>query len=92
MQIRNSKLSTNKKPYRKADQIIAAVLQAASGGAVTKTKIMYGAALSYSQALQYIHELVCSGLLSENCERYTTTDNGFRWLQIHSELVQLVLQ
>ena len=48
--------------YRSRTDIITAVLRAASGGA-TKTKILYGAYLSYAQIKEYLDFLLAKDLL-----------------------------
>ena len=48
--------------YRSRAEIISAILQAANGGA-TRTRIMYGAYLSYSQVTEYLELMVSKDLL-----------------------------
>ena len=66
--------------YRSRTDIITAVLRAASGGA-TKTKIMYGAYLSYAQIKEYLDFLLAKDLL--RCDEagvYALTENGMNLL------------
>lgn len=63
--------------------IIAKILELAKDGGVNKTRIMYGACLSYGQMKQYLALLQFNALLSYNqtLNVYNTTDKGFIFLQ-----------
>ena len=72
--------------YRSRTDIIAQILEAATTNkddGVTKTRIMYGAYLSYTQLKEYISLLIQSGLLEyyNHNESYKTTERGMQFLQ-----------
>ena len=76
--------------YRSRTDIITAVLHAASGGA-TKTKIMYGAYLSYAQIREYLDFLLAKDLL--RCDEagvYTLTENGMNLLHTFEGINQMI--
>ncbi|HZA65165.1 MAG TPA: winged helix-turn-helix domain-containing protein [Nitrososphaeraceae archaeon] len=75
--------------YRDRPEIIRQILDIANGAEdVTKTKIMYGAFLSYKQLKDHL------ALLTENdlprydslTHSYKTTEKGFRLLQLYNQL------
>ena len=49
--------------YRSRDDIVSVILDAANGGGLTKTKIMYQAYLSHDQMKEYLSVLIENGLL-----------------------------
>ena len=53
-----------------------------------KTKILYGAYLSYAQLLEYVHVLVKNGLLEymEGAKKYKTTVKGRQYLKCYEYL------
>ena len=67
--------------YRSRSEIVAMILQAATGGA-TKTGIMYSAYLSYAQVREYLEFVQAKGLLmqEEETRRYKLTDKGREFL------------
>ena len=73
--------------------IIADVLDVARGG-VLKTKIMYGASLSFSQLGDYLFFLLDVNLLrvveNPNKSLYKTTKKGLRYLQCYMEIGELL--
>lgn len=78
--------------YRSRTEILAQVLEAASGGA-TKTKIMYRAFLSYLQLKEYLQSLVENGLIeySKTEQVYRTTSKGHKFLKIYNHMGELIL-
>ena len=78
--------------YRSRTEITAQILESAMGG-ITKTKIMYKAFLSYAQLKEYLEVLEVNGLLEyqQSEERYRTTAKGNKFLDIYSQMGQLVL-
>jgi predicted transcriptional regulator len=78
--------------YRSRTEITAQILESAMGG-ITKTKIMYKAFLSYAQLKEYLEVLEVNGLLEyqQSEERYRTTAKGSKFLDIYSQMGQLVL-
>jgi len=61
--------------YRSRTDIISEILKIAQGGS-SKTKIMYGAYLSYDQLKDYMSTLTQNGLLERKGTKYTTTKKG----------------
>ena len=60
-------------------------------GGVTKTKIMYGAFLSYAQLQEYLAALLENNLLTYETKSgiLKTTEKGHRFLKITEELGKL---
>lgn len=57
------------------------ILEAANGGEVTKTKIMYKAFLSYGQLKEYLGLLIQNGLMTNDIPGlYKTTNKGLKFL------------
>ena len=77
--------------YRSRTDIITAILGAASGGA-TKTRIMYGAYLSYAQVKEYLDFLLAKSLIS--CEEetgiYRVTESGMNLLRTFEGINQVI--
>jgi len=73
--------------------IIADILDVARGG-VLKTKIMYGASLSFSQLSDYLSCLLDANLLKvvDNPHKslYKTTKKGLQYLQSYMEIGELL--
>jgi predicted transcriptional regulator len=73
--------------------IIADILDVAKRGAI-KTRIMYGASLSFSQLGDYLSFLLNANLLKvvENPNRslYKTTNKGLRYLQSYMKIGELL--
>ena len=73
--------------------IIADMLDVARRGAI-KTRIMYGASLSFSQLNDYLSFLLDMNLLRavENPKRtiYKTTNKGLQYLQSYMEIGELL--
>jgi predicted transcriptional regulator len=66
--------------YRSRTDIITAILTVATQGA-TKTRIMYGAYLSYAQVREYLDFLVSKKLLTrDELGTYRLTENGMNLL------------
>jgi predicted transcriptional regulator len=77
--------------YRSRTEIIAAMLQISNNGA-TKTRIMYGAYLSYSQVKEYLGFLLQRALLHYEEDRavYTLTTKGMNFLRAYEEIDQMI--
>ena len=77
--------------YRSRTDIIAMILQAAMNGA-TKTRLMYGAYLSYAQIKEYLEFLRGKNLISyeEGTQVYKLTDQGLHFLRVYDEISDLV--
>lgn len=73
--------------------IIADILDVAKRGAI-KTRIMYGASLSFVQLNEYLSFLLDANLLkaveTEKKTIYKTTDKGLRYLQSYMEIGELL--
>lgn len=71
--------------------IIRMILESATGGAVTKTKIMYSAFLSYQQLKEYLTTLQENDLIEyrEGERAYRTTDKGMQLLQLSNKIDEL---
>ena len=67
------------------------MLQIANNGA-TKTRIMYGAYLSYSQVKEYLSFLIQRGLLQYEEDRslYTLTEKGMSFLRAYEQIDQMI--
>ena len=78
---------------RSRADITARILQIAQGGA-SKTKIMYGACMSYTQLKEYLSLLIDRGLLLEDAKRgrtssissFKTTPKGFLFLNAYAQV------
>lgn len=68
------------------------MLEAANGGGVTKTKIMYKAFLSFAQLREYLTMLQDIRLIEYEGENqtYRTTEKGMRLLHIYNKMYELV--
>ena len=71
--------------------IIRMILDSATGGAVTKTKIMYSAFLSYQQLREYLTILQENDLIEyqEGEKAYRTTSKGMQLLQLSNSIDEL---
>lgn len=77
--------------YRSRTDIVANILQVAEEGAI-KTRIMYGALLSFPQLKEYLELLIENGLLQLKVEdgKYYTTSKGGRFLRTYKEIGALI--
>ena len=68
------------------------ILDIATPGRVTKTKIMYRAYLSYNKLGEYLTDLEESELLEYEvgARTYRTTEKGKRYLEINSRMNELI--
>jgi predicted transcriptional regulator len=73
--------------YRSRSDIVGLLLDAANGGGVTKTKLMYKAYLSFNQLREYLTLLVETDLIEyEVGQTYRTTEKGMRVLHLQNEI------
>ena len=74
--------------YRSRDDIVSVILDAANGGGLTKTKIMYQAYLSHDQMKEYLTELTETGLLNYDADtrQFKTTEKGLRFLDTFNQI------
>ena len=77
--------------YRSRTDIIAMILRAAVNGA-TKTRIMYGAYLSYAQVKEYLSFLIEKNLISyeEGSGLYRLTENGMKLLRVYEGISEMI--
>ena len=77
--------------YRGRAEINTEILAIASGGSVTRTRIMFKSFLSHIQAKEYLTVLTERGLLRYDGETktYRTTERGLSVLQAYKELFEL---
>jgi predicted transcriptional regulator len=76
--------------YRSRADITTEILKIADKG-VSKTKIMYGAYLSFTQLKEYLKLLVDNGMLSfdEKTTQYRTTDVGRNFIKTYERVGQM---
>ena len=79
--------------YRSRTDITSQILESASGGGTTKTKIMYKAFLSYAQLKEYLSVLIENNLIDyeEETNSYKTTEKGHRLMKLYDNMGALVL-
>jgi predicted transcriptional regulator len=77
--------------YRSRSDIISLILQTANNGA-TKTRIMYGAYLSYAQLKEYLEFLQSKELLSyeQGTSLYRLTAKGLECLTAMEEMNEII--
>ena len=77
--------------YRSRTDIIAMILQAAINGA-TKTRIMYGAYLSYAQVKEYLSFLIEKDLIryEEGSAIYKLTQKGVQLLRVYEDISDMI--
>jgi predicted transcriptional regulator len=77
--------------YRSRSEIIAMILQSANKGA-TKTRIMYGAYLSYAQVKEYLEFLQRKDLLrcEEGTQLYRLTERGLHFLRAFDQISEMI--
>ena len=73
--------------YRSRTDIVSQILETANGG-TSKTKIMYGAFLSYTQLVEYLDTLMANGLLEHDAaqHKYRTTEKGRKFLKVCAQM------
>jgi predicted transcriptional regulator len=78
--------------YRSRTDIISEILDVASGGGVTRTKIMYRVCLSFSQLKTYLMFLTENNLLSYDAytKTFKTTEKGRRFLKISNHMDEMI--
>ncbi len=78
--------------YRSRTEIVCNILDAANGGGITKTKIMYTAFLSYAQLNEYLSILIENNLIEylEGTQTYKTTEKGLNFLKMNNQIGELL--
>jgi predicted transcriptional regulator len=74
---------------RSRTEIISLILEAAKEGA-SRTKILYKAMLSYTQARDYLTALLEAGLVEKVDNTFKTTEKGIQFLQINEPLQKML--
>src|SRR5438552_2269036 len=77
--------------YRSRTDIISTILTAATGGAM-KTRLMYGAYLSYAQITEYLAFLGEKELIhyERGTQKYQVTEKGHRFMLAYDKISELV--
>ena len=80
--------------YRSRTEIVCHILDAANGGGVTKTKIMYTSFLSYAQLKEYLSLLTENNLIEylDGTQTFKTTEKGLNYLKTYNEIGELLQQ
>jgi predicted transcriptional regulator len=78
--------------HRSRNNIIRDILDAASGGSATRTKIMYKAYLSFGQLKEYLSVLTDNGLLSydTHTQTFKITEKGLRLLDAYNQMHDMI--
>ena len=78
--------------YRSRTDIIATMLESASNGPISKTRLMYMAYVPHEQMRSFVSMLVENDLLSFNylTRQLHTTAKGLKFLQIYNRMQQCV--
>jgi predicted transcriptional regulator len=73
--------------YRSREDIVAAILDIAKHSTL-KTRIMYGAFLSYPQLKEYLYLLLENDLLEHDANEkvYSTTPRGMQFLDMYKKM------
>jgi predicted transcriptional regulator len=80
--------------YRSRTEIVCNILDAANGGGVTKTKIMYKAFLSYAQLNEYLSILIENNLIEylDGTQTFRITEKGLNYVKTYNEIGELLQQ
>jgi len=73
--------------------VIAAILKVVSGREASKTRIMYGAYVSYAQIREYMPTMLEIGLLKASNEQqslYRIKERGLRFLELYDGLNEMI--
>ncbi|MFL6498277.1 MAG: winged helix-turn-helix domain-containing protein [Nitrososphaera sp.] len=78
--------------YRDRIDRMSQILDAANGGNITKTKIMYKALLSYDQMKEYVAILTEEDLLcyDKDTQTFKTTEKGLRFLVAYNQMDSMI--
>jgi predicted transcriptional regulator len=81
-----------KTKYRSRFEIAATILEVAQAGNSTKTRLMYGAFLSFAQINEYLGFLLSNSLItkSDDTRIYALTQKGMRFLHVYDEIAKLI--
>jgi predicted transcriptional regulator len=80
--------------YRSRTEIVCNILDAANGGGIIKTKIMYKAFLSYAQLNEYLSILIENNLIEylDGTKTFKITEKGLNYLKTYNEIGELLQQ
>jgi predicted transcriptional regulator len=78
--------------YRSKTEIVSNILDAATKGGATKTKIIYFAFLSYNQLNEYLSTSIENNLIEylDGNRTFKTTEKGLHFLKMHNEMGELL--
>ncbi|MHB2036620.1 MAG: winged helix-turn-helix domain-containing protein [Nitrososphaerales archaeon] len=78
--------------YRSRGEIVSNILRVVSSSKATKTRLMYGAYLSYTQIEEYLDYVLQQELISRisDTNLYQLTEKGMQYLNLSDEMSQLV--
>ena len=78
--------------YRSRGEILSNILRVVASNKATKTRLMYGAYLSYTQIEEYMGFILQQGLISQvsDTNLYQLTEKGMQDLNLSDEMSQLV--
>jgi predicted transcriptional regulator len=78
--------------YRSRTDIAARILEAANGGGVTQTKIIYKALVSYDQLKDYAMVLSQHGLLrhDQDTQTFKTTEKGLKFIEVYNDMYGMI--
>jgi len=80
--------------YRSRSEIISNILRVVASSKATKTRLMYGAQLSYTQIEEYMGFILQQGLINQVPETnlYQLSEKGMQYLNLSDELSQLLVE
>ncbi|MCL5068494.1 MAG: winged helix-turn-helix domain-containing protein [Thaumarchaeota archaeon] len=78
--------------YRSRVEIVSNILRVIASSKATKTRLMYGAYLSYTQIEEYLDYILQQGLISQEpgTNLYRLTEKGMQYLNLSDEISHLV--
>lgn len=78
--------------YRSRSEIASTILQTTANGGATKTRIMYGAYLSYAQVKEYLKFLQGKQMLrlNEIEQTYHITEKGMQFLRVYDQIGEMI--
>ena len=85
--------SARKLKYRSRSEIVSNILRVVASSKATKTRLMYGAYLSYTQLEEYMGFILQQGLINQVPETnlYQLSEKGMQYLNLSDELSQLLV-
>ena len=78
--------------YRSRFEILSNILKVAASNKASKTRLMYGAYLSYTQIEEYMDFVLHQGLISQvsDTNLYQLTEKGMKYLNLSEEMSQMI--